>query len=171
VSKLHDEIRSNLAREVVRRLKVRNKEAAMEALLKVAKFDVPRISVEWEVQSLMQQNMKDMESRGMKMKGVSLPPELFKERAERRVKLGLILADRVHKCDLTAKPDQIKAMIQEYAQSFDHPEEVVRWYASDPKRMREVENLVLEDNVANWAMAQAKTVDKKAEFNELMGNS
>ncbi|OFZ68282.1 MAG: trigger factor [Betaproteobacteria bacterium RBG_16_56_24] len=171
VSKLKAEIRENLIREVARRLKVRNKEAAMDALLKVARFEVPKISVEWEVQALMRQTMKDMESRGMKVKGVSLPPELFKERAERRVKLGLILADRVQKCDLKAKPEQIKAMIREYAQSFDHPEDVVRWYASDPKRMKEVENLVLEENVVSWAMAQTKTVDKPAEFNELMGNT
>ncbi|MCR4303980.1 MAG: trigger factor [Gallionella sp.] len=171
VSKLQEEIRSNVVREVSRRLKVRNKDAAMDALIKVARFEVPRISVEWEVENLMRQAMKDMESRGMKTKGVSLPPELFRERAERRVKLGLILADRMQKCDLTAKPEQIKAMIREYAQSFDHPEDVLRWYASDTKRMKEVENLVLEENVVNWAMAQARTIDKVTEFNELMGNT
>jgi trigger factor len=107
----------------------------------------------------------------MKMKGMTLPPELFRERAEKRVKLGLILADRVQKVDLKAKPEQIKSMIQEYAQSFDHPEDVVRWYASDVKRMQEVENLVLEENVVSWAMSQAKTVDKPAVFNELMENT
>ena len=82
-----------------------------------------------------------------------------------------MLADRVQKCDLQAKPDQIKAMIRDYAQSFDHPEDVVRWYASDAKRMQEVENLVLEENVVDWAMSQARTVNKTAEFNELMGNT
>jgi trigger factor len=171
VSKLQAEVRENLLREVTRRLKVRNKTAAMDALLKVAKFDVPKISVDWEVQALMQQTIEDMESRGMKMKGMTLPPELFRERAEKRVKLGLILADRVQKVDLKAKPEQIKSMIQEYAQSFDHPEDVVRWYASDVKRMQEVENLVLEENVVSWAMSQAKTVDKPAVFNELMENT
>jgi len=171
VSKMQNEVRENLIREVTRRLKVRNKNAAMDALLKVAKFDVPKISVEWEVQSLMEQATQDMESRGMKMKGGLLPPELFRERAERRVKLGLILADRVQKCDLKAKPEQVKSMIQDYAQSFDHPEDVVRWYAADVKRMQEVENLVLEENVVDWAMSQAKTVDKPAEFNELMENN
>jgi len=171
VSKLQEEIRSNLVREVSRRLKVRNKDAAMDALIKVARFEVPRFLIEWEVENLMRQEIKDMESRGMKTKGVTLPPDLFRERAERRVKLGLILADRMQKCDLTAKPEQIKAMIREYAQSFDHPEDVIRWYASDTKRMKEVENLVLEDNVANWAMAQARITDKPAEFNELMGNT
>ncbi len=171
VSKLQEEIRSNLAREVSRRLKVRNKDAAMDALLKVAKFEVPRISVELEVQELMRQAVQDMELRGTKMKGVALPPDLFRERAERRVKLGLILADRLLKYDLRARPEQMQAMVRDYAQTFDQPDEVVRWYASDAKRMEEVRGMVLEENLMTWAMAQAKTIDKPAVFNELMGNT
>jgi trigger factor len=171
VSKLQDEIRSNLVSEVSRRLKARNKDAAMDALLRVARFDVPKVLVDDEVQILIQQTAQDMESRGMKMKGVSLPPDLFKDRAEKRVKLGLILAHLVQKHDLKAKSEQIKSFIQEYAQSFDQPEEVIRWYATDPNRMQEVEHIVLEENVMNWAMGQAKTTDKQAVFNELMGSA
>lgn len=170
VSKLDGEIRANLQREVNRRLKTRNKEAALDALLKVAGFDLPKALVEWEAQSLMQQTVQDMESRGMKMQGMSLPPELFTERAEKRVKLGLILADLVQKHDLKAKPEQVKALAEDYAQSFDDPEEVVRWYYSNPARLQEVENLVLEENVVTWTMGQTKTVDKTVTFNELMGN-
>jgi len=169
--KLQDEIRVNLASEISRRLKARNKDAAMNALLKVAGFDVPRVLVDDEVQALMQQAVKDMESRGMKMKGVSLPPELFMERAEKRVKLGLILTHLVQKHDLKAKPEQIKGFIREYAQSFDQPEEVIRWYAAEPARMQEVEHIVLEENVVNWTIGQAKAIDKQAVFNELMGTA
>jgi len=168
--KLQDEIRANLVSEVSRRLRMRNKDAAMDALLSVARFDVPKALVDDEVQILMRQTAQDMESRGMKMKGVSLPPDLFKERAEKRVKLGLILAHLVQKHDLTAKPEQVKVFIKEYAQSFDQPEEVIRWYAADPKRMREVEHIVLEENVMVWTMGQAKTTDKQAVFKELMGS-
>ncbi len=171
VSKLEDEIRSNLTREVARRLKVRNKDVAMDALLKITQFDVPKSLVEWESQTLMQQTLHDMEQRGMKVGKMQLPLELFKEQATKRVKLGLILAEVVQKHDLKAKPEQIKSLIKEYAQSFDEPEQVVRWYAADPKRMLEVENMVLEENVVSWAMGQAKTTDKPAVFNELMGNS
>ena len=171
VSKLDGEIRANLQREVNRRLKNRNKEAAMNALFKAAKFDLPKALVEWEIQNLMQQTVRDMESRGLKMKDMpSLPPELFAERAEKRVKLGLVLADLVQKHDLKAKPEQVKSMAEDYAQSFDDPEEVVRWYYSDPVRLQEVENLVLEENVVAWAMGQMKAEDKAVPFNELMGN-
>jgi trigger factor len=96
---------------------------------------------------------------------------LFKERAEKRVKLGLILAELMYKYGLKAKPEQVKTMIEEYAQGFDECEQIIRWYAADPKRMLEVENLALEENVVIWAMGQAKTTDKQAVFNELMGNA
>ncbi len=171
VGKLQDEIRSNLMGEVSHRLRARNKDAAMDALLRVAKFDVPKVLVDDEVQVLMQQTSQDMESRGMKMKGVSLPPDLFMERGEKRVKLGLILAHLVKEHDLTAKSEQIKSFLKDYAQTFDQPEEVIRWYAADPRRMQEAEHIVLEENVMIWTMGQAKTTDKQAVFNELMGST
>jgi trigger factor len=171
VSKLESEIRNNLAREVKRRLGVRNKNTVMDALLKITDFEVPKVLLEWEVQTLMQQTTEDMESRGMKMKGMPLYPDLFKERAEKRVKLGLILAELMQKNGLKAQPHQVKTMIEDYANTFDESEQIIRWYAADPKRMLEVENLVVEENVVSWAMSQARVTDKRAVFNELMGNA
>ncbi len=170
VSKLNDEVRSNLTREVSRRLKARNKDAAMDALLKVARFDVPMSLLDKEAQSMMQQTVRELESRGAKMQGMQIQPELFKERAERRVRLGLILAELLQQHDLQPRPEQTKAMIEDYAQSFDEAEQIIRWYAADPKRMIEVENLVLEENMVDWVMGQARTTDKQAKFNDLMGN-
>jgi trigger factor len=170
ISKLESEIRSNLGREVARRLKGRNKEAAMDALVKVATFELPKALIDWETQSLMQQTVQDMEARGMKMQGVSLPPELFKERAERRVKLGLILADLAEKHDLKAKPEQIRALIEDLAQSYDEPEQMVNWYYADPARLQEIENLVIEENLMGWVLGKCKTTDKSMTFQELMGN-
>jgi trigger factor len=170
VSKLEEEIRSNLEREVSRRLKARNKDAAMDALLKAAQFDVPKALVDWEAQNLMQQTARDMQARGMNMKGMQLPQELFAEQAGKRVKLGLILADLVRKHDLKGKPEQVRALVEDFAQSYDHPEDVVKWYYGEPARLQEIENLALEENVMTWIMGQAKTVDKAIAFNELMGN-
>jgi trigger factor len=133
---------------------------------------VPKALLEDESQRLMQQTMHDMEARGMKIpKNMPLPTDLFAERATKRVKLGLILAELVKKHDLKAKPEQVKALIQEQAQSYEHPEEVVRWYNGEPSRMREVENLVLEDNVVAWVMAGAKVTDQAATLPELMGSN
>ncbi len=172
VEKLRQEILDNVGREAERRVKVRNKDNAMDVLLKIAQLEVPKALLESEAQNLMQQTMQDMEARGMKIpKGMQLPPDMFIERATKRVKLGLILAELMKKHDLKAKPEQMKALVQEYAQSYEHPEEVVRWYAAEPGRMREVENLVLEDNVVAWVMAGAKVSDQTVTLNELMGSN
>jgi trigger factor len=172
VSKLKAEIRDNIGREAQRRVKVRNKDSAMDALLRIAQMEVPKALLESEAQHLMQQALQDMEARGMKIpKGMQLPTDMFTERATKRVKLGLILAELVKQHDLSAKPEQMKALVQEYAQSYEHPEEVVRWYNAEPGRMREIENLVLEDNVVAWVMAGAKVNDQAVTLNELMGSN
>ncbi|MDE2311242.1 MAG: trigger factor, partial [Betaproteobacteria bacterium] len=170
VTKLKAEIRDNLAREVERRLKAHNKNSAMDLLLKVVRLEAPKALVDSEVQNLMQQSMHDMRERGIKIpQGASLPPELFTERAQRRVKLGLILVELVKQQDLNAKPEQVKALVQDYAQSFEHPEEVVKWHYGDSSRLQEAKNMVLEDNVVAWVMKVAKVTDRVMEFNELMG--
>lgn len=172
VSRLNEEIRSNVEREAQRRVKVRNKDSAMEVLLKIGQLDVPKALVEGEAISLMQQSRAEMESRGIKIPaGMQLPKDLFMERASKRVKLGLILAELVKKNNLSPKPEQVNGLLQEYAESYQSPEEVIRWYNADPARMREIENLALEDNVVAWVMAGAKVTDKPVAFEELMENN
>ena len=170
VSKLEAEVRSNLTREVSRRLKGRNKEAAMDVLAKVAQFELPKSLVQWEMQRLMEQTIKEMEQRGMAAKGMQLPVELFRERAEKRVKLGLILSDLVEKFNLQAQPARVRELVEDYAQSFEHPEEVVRWHYADPARYQEIENLVLEENVVDWVLERVQVSDEVLEFAALMGN-
>jgi trigger factor len=118
----------------------------------------------------MRHTVEDLEARGVKTKGMPMDPGMYMERAERRVKLGLILVELMQKHGLKARPEQVKAMIQDYAQGFEESEQIIRWYAAEPSRMLEVENLVLEENVVSWAMGQVKTTEKRADFNELMGN-
>ena len=173
VNKLKDEIRDNLEREIKRRLMVRNKDSAMATLLKVTQLEIPKALLDAEAQSLMQQALRDMKKRRIEMpKGEeSLPLELFTERAQKRVKLSLILTELVEKYDLHAKPEQIKALVQDYAQSYDNPEEVVQWHYNDPTRLQDAENLVLEDNVVVWVTGAVKVTEKAMEFNELMENA
>ncbi len=169
VEKLKADVRANLERELQRRVKARNKECAMDALLTVSRMELPKALVNWETENLMRQTMHDMEARRIKIPaGAGLPPEIFAERAQKRVQLGLLLPELVKHHDLAAKPEQVKAQIQEYAQGFERPDEVVRWYAADKERMQDVANMVLEDNVVAWVMQAAKVVDKTVKFDELM---
>lgn len=170
VSKLKDEIRTNLKREVEYRLKTQNKSNAMDVLLKVCSLELPKSLVEAETHNLMAQAMQDMQQRGMKIpQGMTLPPDLFTEQAQKRVKLGLVLTELVRKHGLDAKPEQVKALVLDYAQSYDKPEEVVKWHFSDPSRLRTAENMVVEDNVVAWVMGAAKVTERAMGFDELMG--
>ena len=169
VSKLRSEIRNNLAREIERRLKVRNKNNAMDVLLRICPLDVPKALLDFEARNIMQQTLQEMKERGVKIPpGMSLPPDLFTERAEKRVKLGLIAGELVKQQNLNPKPDQIKAVLREYAQAFDHPEDVIKWHYSDPERLQTVENLAQEDNVVEWVFSAAQVSNKAMDFNELM---
>lgn len=169
IAKMRGEIEVNLKREVKKRLQGRIKEQVMDALLKANPIDVPNALVEMEVQRLMQMARQDMEQRGMKVKDFPMQPEWFADQAKRRVSLGLILAELVKVNELHAKSDQVKAIVEESAQSYEHPEEVVRWYFAQPQRLAEIEGVAIEDNVVTWALANAKVVDKPVAFDELMG--
>jgi len=171
VAKLRDEVRTNLEREVKRRIQARVKEQVMDALLSVTEFDVPKALTENEAQLLAENARRDMEMRGMNTKDIPIQAAWFTEQAERRVKLGLIMAELVKANELFAKPEQVKSVIDEMAQSYEDPDELVRWYYSQPERLSQVEAVVIEDNVVEWALGQAKTRDEAISFDELMGNT
>ncbi len=168
VAKMKAEIEANLKREVKKRIEAKVKDQAMEALLKANPIDVPNALVEMEVQRLMQAARQDMEQRGMKTKDFPIQAEWFADQAKRRVTLGLILAEVVKTENLQATPEQVRAMVEETAQSYEHPEEVIRWYYAQPQRLSDVEGLVIEGNVVSWVLSKAKVSDKAAVFDELM---
>lgn len=168
--KMHDEVRSNLEREVKKRLQARVKNQVMEALLTVNPIDVPKALVEAESQQMADASRKDLESRGMNVKSIPVEASWFTDQATRRVKLGLLLAEVVKTKDLHAKPEQVRAIVDDFAATFEDPKEVVRWYYSQPQRLAEAEALALENNVVEWVLASAQVTEKPIGFDELMGN-
>ncbi len=171
LEKMRADIRQNLEREVKNRVKARTKDSVMDALIKAAELDVPKALVEQDVQRLIEMTRQDMAQRGMKVNDMPFPPELFQAQAERRVRLGLILAEVVKANKLEATPEQIKAQVEEFAQSYEDPQQVVKYYYGDRNRLAEVEALVLEDNVVNYVLSKAKVTEKALAFDELMGNT
>ncbi|WP_293781324.1 trigger factor [uncultured Oxalicibacterium sp.] len=171
LGKMREDIRVNLQREVSSRVKARTKESVMDALIKVSELDVPKALVDQDVERLMEMTRQDMIQRGMKVSDTPFPRELFNEQAERRVRLGLILAEVVKANDLQAKPEQVKAQVEEFAQSYEDPQQVLKYYFSDRSRLAEVEALVLEENVVNYVLGKAKVAEKNVAFDELMGNN
>ena len=172
VAKMRDEVRTNLEREVKKRLQQKAKANVMEILLDVTPIDVPKSLVESESRQMAEQMVRDMETRGMSVKGMpQFDSSLFADSATRRVKLGLIIAEVVKAKELHAKPEQIKAVVEDFATTFEDPQEVVRWYYSQPQRLAEAEALAIENNVVEWVLATAKMKEVPVAFDELMGNA
>jgi trigger factor len=171
VEKMRDDIKVNLEREVGARIKARNKEAVMDALVKHTEMDVPKVMIEQDSQRLAEQTRQDMAQRGMDVKSLPFPADLFATKAERRVRLGLILSQLVQDNNLQATQDQVKAQIEDFAQSYEDPKEVLKYYYSDRRRLGEVEALVLEENVVNYVLGKAKVATKDIGFDELMGSA
>jgi trigger factor len=170
LAKMREDIKVNLQREVAGRVKARNKEAVMDALIKVAELDVPKTLIAQDSERLAEMTRQDMAQRGMNVKDVPFPAELFAEKAERRVRLGLILSQLVGDNNLQATPEQVKAQIEDFAQSYEDPREVLKYYYSDRRRLGEIEALVLEENVVNYVLGKAKVTAKAVAFDELMGS-
>jgi trigger factor len=171
VAVMRAEVRANLEREVRKRLEAKTKQQVMDALLAVNPLDVPKALVEAESKQMAEAALRDMESRGMNVKGFPIEPAWFTDKAMRRVKLGLLLTEVVKANDLYAKPEQVRAVIDEFSASFENPKEVVRWYYSQPQRLAEAEALAVEANVVNWVLSKVKVSEKVIAFGELMGNA
>ena len=169
VETLKAEVKSNLEREVKRRVQTKLKEQAMELLLQKSTLDLPQSLVAMETDRLRKMTEADMQQRGVQT--MKLSADMFTGQAERRVRLGLILAEIVRGHKLVAQPEQIRALILEQAQSYEEPEQVMQWYYQSPERMQEIESMALEENVVGWVASQAQVEDVTTSFEELMGRA
>jgi len=168
VAKMRSEVKENLVREVKRRITSLLKNEVMEKLNTLCELDVPKSLVSSEQERLVEGARQDLMQRGVpNAKDAPIPSELFAEQALKRVRLGLILGELVKKQSLAATADQIKAEIDEQAATYEDPKEVVRWFYSNPSRLKDIENMVLEDNVIKYFTSLAKVSDKALSFEEL----
>lgn len=172
VEALRADIKKNLEREVKFRVLAKNKGAAMDALVGKAELDVPKSLIAGEAERMVANAREDLKKRGIKdADKAPIPAELFNDQAEKRVRLGLVVAELVRSQNLQAKPEQLQAHIEEISQSYEKPAEVVRWYLSDRERMAEVEAVVIENNVTDFILGKAKITDKQLPFDELMATA
>jgi trigger factor len=171
VEKMRGEIRANVEREVKKRVEARVKNQAMEAMLASTPLEVPRALVEMEAQQLVQRAAQDLQGRGVKPEQLNLNPQQFEEAAKRRVALGLIIAELARAENLQPKPAEVRALVEQEAQSYESPAEVVKWFYMQPQRLSEMEAMALEANVVKWVLSKATVQERDMAFDELMGAS
>jgi trigger factor len=169
VSKMRGEVRTNVELEVKKRVESETKQKVMQALIDSATLELPKSLVGIEVQRMVQQARAELEARGVKLEKLPVDPGALEERAKRRVALGLVIGELVREQSLGAKPDQVRALVTEHAQTYEQPFEVVKWVYSDPQRLSEFEGLAVEANVVKWVLERAKVEDHAIGFEALMG--
>ena len=147
----------------------RTKTSVMDALVASATFDVPKSLIDSECESRIAAARAELTQRGVpNADKMPIPADAFAAEAERRVRLGLLVAELVEQQQLQAKPEQVRARIEEFAASYEKPAEVVSYYLSDRARRSEVEGIVLEDNVVQHALAKAQVEDEQVPFDQVM---
>jgi trigger factor len=172
VAKMREEVRANLEREVRGKLKIRIKDQVMQALLDATRVEPPKSLVRMEAQRLQAGARQELAARGVKVTDdTPMPADLFEQQAQRRVNIGLILGELMKTHSLHPRPEQVRAVVEEQAQSYERPQEVVKWFYAEPERLREIEASVAEDNIVAWALGVAKVTDKPVDFDELLGRN
>ena len=168
VEDLRAEVESNLKLELKRKLEAVLKDQALKALRARTELTLPKSLVDAESVQLMRQMAANLQQQGMKPEDIKLTPDLFRPQAEERVALGLILGDLVRQEGLQAKPEQVKAMVQEIAQTYEQPDAVVRWHFEKPERLGDFEAMAVEHNVVEWVLGKAAVKDVPTTFEALM---
>ncbi|MBI3044591.1 MAG: trigger factor [Betaproteobacteria bacterium] len=170
LARMRAEIKANLEREVRVKLKSRLRDQVIQALLDATRVEAPTSLVQAESRRIQAGARQELEARGVRMPAnAPMPPDLFEKQAQRRVATGLILGELMKVHNLYPKPEQVRALVEEQAQSYERPEEVVKWFYADPERLRDMEAAAAEENVVAWALGVAKVSDKAVDFDELMG--
>jgi len=170
VEKLRADIRANLEREIKSRSQMRTKQSVMDALVQATQCEIPKALVENDVQARTAAAREDLKARGLpNADTVELPQELFRAESERRVKLGLVVRELIEQADLRVQPGQLREHLQEMAQSYEDPQQVVAYYMTDRQRREEIEAIVQEDNVVQHILSKAQVTDEDPGFDALMG--
>ncbi|HEY1325468.1 MAG TPA: trigger factor [Casimicrobiaceae bacterium] len=168
VEELRKEVEANLNLELKRKIEGRLKDQALRGLRGLADFALPRALVEQEAQNLVQRAAANLREQGMKAEDIRLSPDMFSAQAQERVALGLIVAELVRSNNLQARPEQVKALVQETAQTYEQPEAVVRWHYEKRERLAEFESMAVEQNVVDWVLERARVTDVPTTFESLM---
>jgi trigger factor len=171
LEKMKGEIRANVEREVRKRTDARVKNQALQVLLDAAPLELPKSLIEMESQQLLERAMQDLQARGLKPEQLNLTTQQFEEAARRRVALGLIIAELARTQNLKPKPAEVRAVVEQEAQTYESPAEVVKWFYMQPQRLSEMEAVALEANVVKWVLSKAQVVEKQVSFDELMGGA
>lgn len=168
VESLQAEIRANMERELRQKLRSLTKERVLDALLEHNPVDVPTVMIRDEAGRLKTQAQQEMAQSGQG-NAIDFPVSMFEPQAKRRVALGLLIGDIIRSQQMKPDEDRVRSTVEDFAASYENPEEVVNYYLTDKEQRGAIENLVLEEQAIDWLLEQAKVEDEAKSFDEVMG--
>jgi len=168
LEQMRKDILENMQRELDGKIKTNLKQVAMDKLLELHPMDIPKALIDQESSVLMQQMQQNLASQGMKQGDIQLNSDMFNDQASRRVSLGLIMAEVVKDNDIKVDDEKVRAKVEEIAEPYDQPEQVISWYYGDKQRLNEIESLVFEEQIIEWLLSKVKVEEKAKKFKELM---
>ena len=162
------DIKTNMERELAQALHGKLKNAVLEALYEKVQLEVPNVLIDEEIQNLMKPYLESAKRNKLKQADLQLPKEMFKDQAQRRVALGLILGEIIHAQEIKVDDNAVRTTIEDMAKSYEQPEAYVTWYYSDKSRLHSVQQMVLEDQTVEWLVSKAKIANETMSFSDIM---
>ena len=168
VEALKAEVRKNMERELGQTLKTQLKEEVIAKLLEKNELDLPAALVDQEVNALREQAKQRFSQQGGGQNLPDLPADLFKDNAQRRVSIGLLLGEIIKQNDLKADQEKVDSLIETMASAYEDPQEVVDYYKNNQELMQQMQNVALEEQAIEWVVGQAKVTEVNKPFDEVM---
>ena len=168
VDELRSEVAANLKLELKRKIEAALKQQVIQALRSTSQLVVPKSLVELEAENLLRRTSEEMKQRGARESNLPTTADIFRPQAEERVAFGLILNEIVRVNQLQPKPEQVRALVAEAAQTYEQPDAVIRWHYEKPERLNDFQTAAVEHNVVEWALGRARVEDQPTTFSELM---
>ena len=164
-AKFREDIQANMERELRNAIRTKVKNRVMNQLFELNKVELPAVLVTNEITNLKQQMVQQF-GGGQEIDLSMLPDDMFKEKAERRAALGVIVSELVKVEEIIPDEVQVRARIDEIASTYEQPKEVVDYYYSKPELLSSVEAVVLEDQVTELVLAKAKVKEEVLSYED-----
>lgn len=173
IDKLKADVRKNMEREVRNGLRNQVKQAAFDALVEANEVEVPSAMVAQEIDRQRQQMIQQFTQQfgganAQTFDKSMLPDELFKEQAEKSVKLGVLVSKVLADAKLEVDPARVEAYIEDMASSYEDPTEVIEYFKNDKQQRAQIEAVVLEDQVVDYILAAAQVSDTEVSYEDLL---
>lgn len=168
IERFRSDVKANMQRELAQAIRAKTKKAVLDGLHEQFELTLPNTLVDREIENLIQPFRERAKQQKLKLEDLNLPRDKFENEARKRVALSLILSEIIKANEIKVDDDRLRTTLEDLAQSYEHPEEVINYYYRDKNRLADIEQVVLEDQAVDWVLGRAKVSEEATSFEALM---